>query len=450
MANRPLVSPLIHEMQALREQGVLRLTAQALLIGACTGVVIGLFRLWYLITNREIVAFVQGRDLQSLPVGLLIFSVLLVLALVSGWLVRTEPLLSGSGIPQVELTLRGRLSMPWLRLLIGKFIGTWICLAGGLSVGREGPSIQMGAAAGCGVGQLFNEDPLSPRFPIGGSVAGMTAAFGAPLAGMFFAFEEMHVILSTPLVLFTAGAALSSWFVVDVLFGFGLVFPLTTLTPLSLTQHLFLIPLGIGIGCLGAAYNAGLLGATYFMDRQRMLGSLTKPLIPFLCAGLLLYVYPQVLVGFGIGMEELEQGGSLLETLVLLLGIKILFSIVSFSSGVAGGLLMPMLSIGGITGAVLGTLALAQGWLEPAQLGTLLTLSMGALFGATVRAPLTGAALVLEMTGAWSSAPAMLITVFCATFTASKLRSAPIYDSLKVRILQKQRRARQASRASSL
>ena len=447
MANRHLFPPLLHEISALREQGVLRLAAQALLVGAGAGAVIGLFRLWYVVTSREIVAFLQGRDLHSLPTGLLVFGGLLLMALISGWIVRKEPLLSGSGIPQVELTLRGHLPLPWLRLLIGKFIGTWICLTGGLSIGREGPSIQMGAAAGCGVGRLFHADPHAPRFIIGGSVAGMTAAFSAPLAGMLFAFEEMRVILSVPLVLFTACAALASWAMVHLVFGFGLVFPFTCLTPLSWEQHALLIPLGAGIGLLGAAYNGGLMGATLFWDRQRVLGPLTKPLIPFLCAGLLLYGYPQVLVGFGISTESLELGGVAFGALGVLLAVKILFSIISFSSGVSGGLLMPMLGIGGIAGAFAGTFALQHGLLDAHQLGTVLAVSMGALFGATVRAPLTGAALVLEMTGAWTSAPAMILTVFCATFTANRLYSAPIYESLKVRILKKKWRARHISPA---
>lgn len=445
MANWLSFPPLLREMHQLREQGVLRLTAQALLVGMGAGAVIGLFRLLYDTASRGTAALLHSGLLHTLPAGLLVFCLLAVMALVSGWIVRAEPLLSGSGIPQVELALRGHLSLRrWFRLLAGKFIGTWICLAGGLAVGREGPSIMMGATAGCGVARLCHADPASPRFIIGGSVAGMTAAFNAPLAGMLFAFEEMRVILSAPLLLFTACAALSAWLVVHVLFGFGLVYPFSKLAPLAPMQHWILLPFGAVIGMLGAAYNAGLVGATLFWDRQRFPGPLTRPLLPFLCAGMLLYWYPDVLAGSGLSLEQMELGAAGMKALLFLLAVKVLFAILSFSSGVSGGLLMPMLGIGGIAGACAGTLAINCGLLAPNQLGTLLTVGMGALFGATVRAPLTGAALVLEMTGAWTSAPAMLLTVFAATFTANRLHAAPVYDSLKIRILNRKRRARRA------
>ena len=435
--------PLLQDMQALGVMGFYSLVAQALIVGAGTGLVIGLFRWLYTHISAFIVSSIQGHDLYSLSFTLGLGLALVLLALISGWIVHKEPLLGGSGIPQVELTLRGHLPLPWLRLLLGKFVGTLICLSGGLSVGREGPSIQMGAAVGCGVGALwFGKNSVMPRFLIAGSAAGMTAAFGAPCAGLLFAFEEMKTVITVPLLLFTACAAGAAYIVIESLFGFGLVYPFAHLAPLAWQQYPSLLVWAAAIGLLGALYNAGIMGAFLLWDKQKIFSSLSRPLVPFLCSGLLLYAYPQVLVGFGVSVDNLEQGGLALAALGLLLLIKIAFSILSFSSGVSGGLLMPMLSIGAMAGALMGTFALGQGLVQADQLGTLITLSMGALFAATVRAPLTGGVLVLEMTGAWSCAPAMLVAVYTATFVANHLHSAPIYDAIKVRLLKRTRLAR--------
>ena len=206
-------------------------------------------------------------------------------------MVKKTPLISGSGIPQVELAIRGKIPMPWARVLVNKFAGTLLSLIGGLSVGREGPSIQMGAAVGCGVGHLWHCNPDQvPRYLIGGSVAGLTAAFGAPMAGILFAFEEVKTIISVPMALFVATAAAAAWVVVNSIFGFGLVFPFADIAGLTLTQSWMVIIIGFGMGLFGALYNIALLSVTRLYDRQRLLPIPMKPILPFMASGLLLYV----------------------------------------------------------------------------------------------------------------------------------------------------------------
>ena len=229
--------PILREMQALRNESVLRLVVQAAFVGGCTGGVIGVFRWLYDHGNAWIVSTLRhGAD--DLATALIVFGTLILLALIVGQMVRKEPLISGSGIPQTELALAGQLPYPGFRIVASKFVGTLLSLSGGLSVGREGPSIQMGAAVGCGFGRIFQkltgEDPgHAPRFLIAGSVAGLAAAFGAPFAGMLFAFEEVKTIVTVPLLLFTGVASFSAWFVITILFGFGLVFPFSSIPSLD-------------------------------------------------------------------------------------------------------------------------------------------------------------------------------------------------------------------------
>ncbi len=436
--------PVLREMQNLRNEGVFRLAVQAAFVGGFSGAVIGLFRLLYDTGTAHVVELFRHGTLTP-GMAPVIFGVLVLLALAVSWLLRKEPLISGSGIPQMELALAGQLPFPWLRVVVCKFVGTLLSLSGGLSVGREGPCIQMGAAVGCGFGRLFGKisgtkTDNAPRFLIGGSVAGLTAAFGAPFAGMLFAFEEVKAIVSVPLILFTGIAAASAWFVVHVLFGFGLVFPFAGIPALDWSQLWLALPFGLGTGLFGAGYNAGLMGVTRLHDRQTLVPPFLKPLLPFLLAGLLLYVYPQVLAGIGLSTADLAgltpEGRLALASLLLLLLVKAAFSILSFASGVPGGLLMPMLAIGSMVGAVSGTLFMDAQFVQIAQLPACLVLGMAGLFAGTVRAPLTGAALVAEMSGAFQCLPELLLVSFIAAFTASFLGSPPVYNSLKDRVLQ--------------
>ncbi len=199
---------LLREMHALRKEGALAVMAQGLAVGGGSGAVIGCFRLLYDLASARIATTLKKTPPDVFPAGFAVFGALLVLSIIVGFMVKKTPLISGSGIPQVELAIRGKIPMPWARVLVNKFAGTLLSLIGGLSVGREGPSIQMGAAVGCGVGHLWHCNPDQvPRYLIGGSVAGLTAAFGAPVAGILFAFEEVKTIISVPMALFVATAA---------------------------------------------------------------------------------------------------------------------------------------------------------------------------------------------------------------------------------------------------
>lgn len=427
--------PLLREIHALRDEGILRLLIQALLAGGGAGAVIGAFRFCYTWNTEQLTAILHEVELFSFPVVVSIFGILTVLALLAGGIARWEPLLSGSGIPQTALALLGHLPFPWVRLLAGKFVGTLLSLTGGLSVGREGPCIQMGAAVGCGIGTLWHSHPdAMPRYLIAGSAAGMTAAFGAPVAGLLFAFEELHAILSAPLLLFIVIAAGSAWIVVDGFWGFGLVFTFHTPLTLPWTHYWILIVLGPLTAILGVLYNKILMAAIDSYSRWKIPLPL-KALLPFWCSGVLLFLYPQVLAGTGFSIPQLAELPLTFAGFAGLLAVKIIFSAISFGSGVPGGLLMPMLCAGAMFGSCVSSACTALDLMPAAQSACLMSLCMGAMFAATVRSPFTGAALVIEMTGAWALAPAMLITTVSAAFTANWLGSPPVYDSLKQRIL---------------
>ena len=437
MPFRNPIPPTLRDLDALRNLGVKRVIMQALATGGVTGAVIGFFRVAYDHINAAVVRLVSQHDLYDPVVAAWIFGGLAVLALLALLALRLEPLVSGSGIPQVELMVRGQMRMNWPRVLLCKFGGTLVSLSGGLSVGREGPCIMMGAAVGAGVGHLWGErsDQNLPRYLVGGSVAGLAAAFGAPMAGMFFAFEEMKTILSAPMLLFTGVCAFAAWFMVQVVFGFGLVFPFAGQPYILWTQWWIIPAAGLAMGILGAFYNLILLRLTHWADHSPLMPHPLRVLLPFMLAGALLYLYPQVLVGFGINTLRLESLPLPLLGLFGLLAVKMAFSWISFASGVSGGLLMPVLLMGSIGGACMASGLHSAGVISPEQTATVLTLGMTGLFAASVRAPLTGAFLLLEMTGSFHNTPTVVLTAYIAAFTANALHSEPVYDSLRARCL---------------
>ncbi|MBQ7739476.1 MAG: ClC family H(+)/Cl(-) exchange transporter [Desulfovibrionaceae bacterium] len=434
------VPPLWQELVWLGQQGVLGLCVEGILTGLVAGSVIAIFRLAYTKIGQILVDLAGSYSQESFTflvglVGYLLFSLI-----ISFLLLRFEPLISGSGIPQVELQVAGLIGpMRWLKVLLAKFLGTLVSLSAGLSVGREGPCIQMGAAAALGLGSFFRakSGPSLARFLIAGAVAGMTAAFGAPIAGLLFAFEEMRTVLVPSLFLFCAFSAAAAWFVVQVVFDFGLVFPLEKIVALDFEQWWLVLFFGLATGLLSAFYNQLLVGTTLFADGLRV-PKLLRVSVPFILAAILFYFYPYVLTNFGLPILALEEQYLPFLALLLFLLAKMLFSAISFASTVAGGLLMPMLAIGAIFGATVSRLVLDWELLCVEQSGVCLILGMVGLFAGTVRAPLTGTFLVLEMTHAISSLPAMIVTAGLAVFFCNLLRSEPVYESLKRRILRLQ------------
>lgn len=454
MNHRTLLPASLREAQELHRLGAGRFCLQALLTGLVSGGIIGCFRLLYDHIRLASGYWLQLQAADTPLAWLYIIAGLALLATVAHVLLRHEPLISGSGIPQVELMAAGLLPpMRWRRVLWCKFTATLAALSAGLSVGREGPCIQMGACVGAGVGQLWRApEEERARFLVGGSVAGLTAAFGAPVAGMFFAFEEMRSPLGWPLLCFAAISAAGARLALALFFDFGPVFPFAVWSDPG-WRHCWLIPcMGLLCGLVGLLYNAVIIRLTLWQDSLAFLPPWLRSAFPFALSGLLLAVWPRLVGGVGIDTLDLASpvllGQGLALLLPLLLG-KMLFSGLSFASGVAGGLLMPMLLAGSLLGACVASPLLAAGWIHADLVPLLLVLGMGGMFAATVRAPLTGAALVVEMAACPLSAPAVLLTAWIAARLADRLGGVPVYDGLKARILRRRACAAEATAPQS-
>lgn len=410
---------------------------EGLAVGLCVGLVVGIFRRAHNAAFSLLMAWL-GTAREHAWIVPLWFAALTAVAWILGRLVRAEPLIPGSGIPQIELSLAGRLPVPpaaWPRVLAAKFAGSWLSVTAGLSLGREGPCIQMGGAIGVMIGRLRGEPRLrnNPAL-VAGAAAGLAAAFGAPAAGMFFAFEEMKSRRSAVNIVTALAAAFAAQAVCAHAFGLGRLFPFAAFRPPPLAEAWTLIPLGLLLGGLGVVYNKGLLRLKDAEAAHPPLPQGWRTLPPLLAAGALAFLYPQVLTGGDGLIAQLGLSPHTVAALALLFVIKFGFSLFSYTGGTPGGLLMPMLCLGAIAGDMAGRLLAAAGLVGPDAAASFILFGMAGYFAAAVRAPLTGLFLVIEMSGADGCLPGALAVAFIANATATRLRCPPIYDSLRERI----------------
>ena len=201
-----------------------KLVFEGLCIGAVAGLVVVLFRLILgklEILLEELVVYVQVHP-WFMAVW---FLILLCGAVITTLLLKWEPMISGSGIPQLDGEIQGYFQQTWWRVLTAKFLGGIITIGSGLSLGREGPSIQLGAMVGKGFARLTKRMKVEEKMLITcGASAGLSAAFNAPIAGALFALEEVHKNFSVEILLSSMASAITANFVSRNVFGLKHVF----------------------------------------------------------------------------------------------------------------------------------------------------------------------------------------------------------------------------------
>lgn len=412
------------------------LILEGVAVGAIAGAVVVAFRylIGYADTLLNTILDYGKANTWFIPVW---FLILAAAAFAVAGLLKWDSLISGSGIPQVEGEIIGEIDECWWRVLIAKLGGGILSLGCGLSLGREGPSIQLGAMAAKGFSRLTRRVKTEEKLLITcGASAGLSAAFNAPIAGILFSLEEVHKHFSPELLLSSMAASITSDFVSRNVFGLKPVFTftITHMMPLNTYGHVLL--LGVLIGTMGVVYN------TVLSKTQDLYGKIPWPvvrmLIPFMFAGVFGFLYRGVLGGGHALVEEMSAGDFVLGSLCLLLVVKFCFSMVSFGSGAPGGIFLPLLVLGAIIGSIYYRVAEL---ISPSLSGLLVNfiiLGMAGYFSAIVRAPITGIILISEMSGSFSHLLTLSMVSLAAYLVPDMLRCAPVYDQLLHRLLAKQ------------
>ena len=349
------------------------------------------------------------------------------------FLVKYEPYISGSGIPQVEGEMAGCIEQNWFRVLICKLAGGIISVGCGLSLGREGPSIQLGAMTAKGFAKLTKRVKTEERHVITcGAGAGLAAAFNAPLAGVLFCLEEMHKNFSAEVILSVMASSVTADFISSNVFGLEPVFAFSVphMMPLGMYGHV--VALGLILGLFGALYNKSI---GFFQNMYIKIPPCIRLLVPFLCAGALGFVLPQILGGGHALAMQVSAGTYALGFLCLLLAAKFVFSMLSFGSGAPGGIFLPLLVMGAMTGAIYFGAADSFFKMDASLLSNFIILGMAGYFSAIVRAPITGIILISEMTGSFSHLLTLSVVSLFAYTVPDLMKVKPIYEQLLERIL---------------
>lgn len=412
---------------------IFRLTVQGIMVGIFAGLMVCLYR--FLLYGSEHVL----RDYLSIINGnviyiILFFIVLAIMGLLVDFLTKWEVDSAGSGIPQVYAEVKGHMEANWAKVLFSKIVSGVLTALGGLSLGPEGPSVQIGGMAGKGVAKLFKGSKTDElRLILVGSAVGITAAFNAPLAGVIFVFEEINHGFDKTLIFIALVSAIVSDFISKAIFGqaTALNFPVFNI---PLESYWILLVLGVIIGLLGYVYNVGMIKSSDFVSRLKI-PSWLKFVLVFLVSGVVALAVPEISDGGHFMMDLLGIAMPSLGVLVLLLVLKYLFSMFSFSSGAPGGIFLPILVLGAYIGASFGSVVVhAFGWQE-VLVYKFVIISMAGFFAATVRSPITGIVLLAEMSGSTESLVAMIIVSLIAYVIPTLLGNEPIYESLYDRLL---------------
>lgn len=408
-------------LQEREEQVFLILT---LLIGALVGLMAVTF---ILLTERV------GSRLYP-PGGAAWHRVLVPVAgsLLMGYLLyRYFPDARGSGVPQTKAALYAREGRITAATMFGKFFCTSATLASGIPLGREGPTVQVGAGIASVLGRNLGLRPekVKALIPVAAAAA-IAAAFNTPLAAVLFTLEEVVGDLHAPVLGSVVLASATSWGVLRLLLGNDPLFKVPQYQLVNPWELAIYAVLGVAGGLVSVAFTKLLLSM-----RERFLRFPRKtlpfqPVVGGIVVGTMGWFVPQVL---GVGYEHVGavlNGGMALRLMVLLLVLKLFAVTTSYASGNAGGIFGPSLFLGAMLGGAIGSVAHNLLPNYAATPGAYALVGMGAVFAGIVRAPMTSVVMIFEITRDYAIIVPLMISNLVSLFIASRLQKQPIYESL--------------------
>jgi CIC family chloride channel protein len=408
---------------------------KALVVGVVAGLIASVFRM-------ALQYFELGRIawIERLPLAWGLIAAVGIGAIGSGiglWLVRRfAPETAGSGIPDLKSVVLGEKQLLWQRVLPVKFIAGAAGIGAGLTLGREGPTVQMGGATGLMVSTWFKVkrgEGERKALVSAGAAAGLAAAFNAPLAGMIFVLEELTGSFTPVVFVASFLAAVSADVVCRVVTGETPVFALHGVPGPSLHTLPVAAIIGVMAGFAGVGFNRGLLISLDLFDKLRRwppfaVGACTGAFI-----GLAAWIYPSVSGSGALLSERAIAGAIALKWMLVLFAARFVLTMVSYGCGAAGGIFAPLLVLGSLGGLAVGAgvHAILPGWAAFPE--TFAVIGMGAIFTSTVRAPLTGIVLMIELTGQYGYMLPLLVSCLAAYGVAEAMGDKPIYEALRER-----------------
>jgi chloride channel protein, CIC family len=430
----------VHASMRIWNLRLLRMTTASVIAGVAIGVVGGSFR-WCLERAERLrdqtIFWSHGNPYIGWIVPVVVTAV--AVAMARYLVVRLAPEAAGSGIHRVEAVMAGQVGPDSNIVVPVKFLGGLLSLGSGMALGREGPTVQMGAGLAHIAARWVVRDPADQRVVLAaGAGAGLAVAFNAPIGGSVFVFEELTASFTPWLLVSTLSAATFAVATMRWLIGNQYVFFVLPENLRSGPIDWYFLLLGGLLGVAGAAYN---LLSLWLLDQQGKL-SRCPPVMRAACIGAVLGLvafFTPAMVGGG---DTLTQ--SILSNQVPLYALggvllaRFLLGPWSYAAETPGGMFAPLLLVGTAFGALFGGMLHHFIPSTPVPVVDYAIVGMVALFAACVRAPLTGIVLAIEMTGRGDLTLAMLGAALGAMLVSMLLKSPPIYQSLRERMLRLQ------------
>ncbi len=417
-------SPSRHWNTLLNEREEQVFLVLTLLIGA----LVGLMAVAFIVLTERV-----GSRLYP-PGGAAWHRVLIPVAgsLMMGYLLyRYFPDARGSGVPQTKAALYARDGRITAATMFGKFFCTSATLASGIPLGREGPTVQVGAGIASVLGRHLGLRPekVKALIPVAAAAA-IAAAFNTPLAAVLFALEEIVGDLHAPVLGSVVLASATSWGVLRLILGNDPLFKVPQYQLVNPWEFAIYAVLGVAGGLVSVAFTKLLLGM-----RERFLKFPRKtlpfqPVIGGVLVGAMGWFVPQVL---GVGYEHVGavlNGGMALRLMILLLVLKLFAVTTSYASGNAGGIFGPSLFLGAMLGGAIGTVAHNLFPHHVATAGAYALVGMGTAFAGIIRAPMTSVVMIFEITRDYAVIVPLMISNLVSFFISSRLQKQAIYESL--------------------
>lgn len=406
------------------------------LVGAVAGLVVSLFRI--LITlGFSLNEYIFAQAHRYLFLWFLIIPLYFLIGYILIKLTKRDANIKGSGIPQVEAQLIDAININWISVLLRKFVGGILAISSGLMLGREGPSIQLGAAIGQGLSETRKMSKSETKILISaGAAAGLSAAFNAPIAAILFVVEEMHHNFSSSVWISAFISALTADFVSMEFFGLKPILHFENIEPLPLNQYLYLIIVGVVMGLLAISYQKN----TLFLPKLFKKISLANHLDIFLPLLLIIpsvYFFPKFVGGGNQLILNLYQTKLPFFLIIMLFLFRYIYSMISYGSGLPGGIFLPILTLGAIIGYLSYKILFALNLVNDQETGVFIVIGMAAYFGSISMAPLTSIILVTEMVGNLEHIMPLGLTTLVAYLVVDSLGGKPIYESMMINLLKK-------------
>ena len=354
-------------------------------------------------------------------------------SLFSGYLLsRYFPNARGSGIPQTKAALFLRDGFISMRTAIGKFVCSSVSLASGIALGREGPSVHIGAGLSSVLGRRLGLSSKRVRdlIPVGASAA-LAAAFNTPVAAVLFSLEEVMGDMHAPVLGSIVLSSATSWIVLHLLLGDEPLFHVPSYQLVSPVEFISYAALGVVGGLVSVCFVKLLLLIRKHFLRFPKWTAWLQPAAGGLLVGIMGWFVPEVLgVGYGHVSEALN-GQMALQMMAMLVALKLVATAACYGSGNAGGIFGPSLFIGAMMGGSVGTVAHMIAPDYTGGVGAYALVGMGAAFAGIVRVPLTSVIMIFEMTRDYTIIVPLMISNLISFYISYRLQKEPIYEALQ-------------------